>query len=238
MRPALLMQVEKELFTSLFRLAMEDVNMFSEMRNCMGRMPWGELYEIGDGHDLSWFKSEVRDGDGSSSKAASRAPEIQPLTPPSISSPHLTLSPSNQHGTNLLRRIVPASEPEPEDTAVNVGSSTNIGLDEGAGVPPDSMDVDQEDTAGSPRASSGECGRMTLRGNEEIQGVNVPLPQIHKLRLIGPQAKPSLKGKKRATVENEEEDEEEYEDEDEDEDEDEGEDEDEEMEEEEKMVRS
>jgi hypothetical protein len=76
LRPMLLACVEKELFTSLFRLAMEDVDMFSEMRNCMGRMPWGELHQIGNGVDSSWFKSEVGDGNRSHSFriAASRAP--------------------------------------------------------------------------------------------------------------------------------------------------------------------
>ena len=82
------MHVEKELFTTLFRLAMEDIDMSSELRNCMDRMPWGELNRIGNGPDSSWSRSGVRDGDGSSHSfriAASQAPEIQPLTPPSIS---------------------------------------------------------------------------------------------------------------------------------------------------------
>lgn len=211
------MQVEKELFTSLFRVAMEDVDMFTEMRNCMGRMPWGELDGIGSGHDSSWFKSEVRDSNQSHSITitASQAPEIQPLVPPSISFPQLTLpSSSSQPGTNLDSRRDPhTSEPE-------VDGSANI----------DAMDVDEENSATNPQTSSKIYGRMTLRRDKEMEGGNTSLPQIQKLKLKGPQLKPSLKGKKQASEEDEEE-----RDDDEDE---EDEDEDEEMEKEEEIVRS
>ena len=212
---------------------MEDVDMFSEMRNCMSRMPWGELHGIGDGYDLSWFKSEARDGDGSHSLgiAASRAPEIRPLASPSVSFLHITLpQSSHQHQTNLdSGRILHTSQPK--DITVNVNSSVNIGSQEEEGVPPDdAMDIDEEDSATNPQPSS----KKTLKG---IRGANVvPLPQIHKLRLRGSRPKPSLKGKKRAMVE----DEEEREDNDEDDDDDEvdNEEEEERVEEEEKMVCS
>ena len=169
MRPTLLAHVEKELFTSLFRLAMEDVDMFSEMRNCMGRMPWGELHGIGSGHDLSWFRSEIRDVDGSRSFqiAASQAQEIQPLAPPSISSPHLTLlSSSSQHPTNFNSRRIPQAS-EPEHITVDVDSSANITLQKEARVPPDAMDIDT-DQATSLQISTEKYGRMTLRGDKEI----------------------------------------------------------------------
>jgi hypothetical protein len=48
---------------------------------------------------------------------------------------------------------------------------------------------------------------MTLRGDKEIRGADVPLPQIHNLQLKDPQQKSLLKGKKRAMVEDDEEDE-------------------------------
>jgi hypothetical protein len=210
LRPTLLTHVEKKLFTSLFRLAMEDVDMFSEMRNCMSRMPWEELHGVGDGHDSSWFKSEIRDGNGSHSIAASQAPEIQPLAPPSISFPHLILSPSSsQHRSNLDRRIPHTSEPK--DITVDVDSSANIGSQEEAGDPADAMDamdIDREDPATNPQTSSEKYGKMR---EKEIRAANVPLPQIHKLRLKGPQSKPLVKGKKRTMIEDEEEDEEEEE---------------------------
>jgi hypothetical protein len=172
---------------------MEDVDMFSEMRNCMGRMPWGEIQQLGDGGDSSWFKSEVRDGDGSHSFriAASQAP------------PHLTLSTSSsQHGRNLdSRGISHTSEPEDVTVDLNVNSSASIGSQEEAGVPPDAMniienvdssanigsqeeargplapdamDIDEEGPATNLQTSSGNYRRMTLRGDKKIGEANVP----------------------------------------------------------------
>jgi hypothetical protein len=158
------MRVEKEIFTSLFRLAMEDVDMFPEMRNCMDRMPWGELHGIGNGPDSTWFKSEIRDGDGSHSLgiAASQAPEIQPLVRPSISFPHLALpSSSRQHQTSLDSRRIQHSS-EPEDVTIQERARARVSPDpmdiedvavqgrSGARISPDPMDV--EDVAVPERA--------------------------------------------------------------------------------------
>jgi hypothetical protein len=218
------MRVEKELFTTLFRLAMEDVDMFSEIRNCMGRMPWREIDQIGNGPDSSWFKPEFRDSNRSHSIAASGAPGIQPLAPPpSTSFSRLSQPPSSsQHQMNLDSG---ASVPHTRE----VNSSTNIGS-QTASPNPDAMDIDKEDPPTNPQVSSVKPGRMTLRKDKDVRGANIPLPQIQKLHLKGPGPKPSLKGKKRATVEDEDEEDEEDQAEDEDEDE--------EMEEEDEMVSS
>ena len=153
------MRVEKELFTTLFRLAMEDIDMFSELRNCMDRMPWGELNRIGNGPDSSWFRSGVRDGDGSSHSfriAASQAPEIQPLAPPSISYPHLTFpSSSHQHRPNLDSRRLPQVERR---------------------VSPDAMDVDE--VPATDLQTSEKYDRMTGRRADEIEGTNLTCLKI------------------------------------------------------------
>ena len=120
------------------------------------------------------------------------------------------------------RRIPNASESE--DITVDVNSSTNLRLQKEA----DTMDID-EDLATNPQTPAEKYGRMTLRGDKKIGGGNVSLPQIHKLRLKGPQLKPLPKGKKRGIVEDDEETEE-------GEDGNEDEDEDEEVEEDEEMV--
>jgi hypothetical protein len=189
---------------------MEDVDMFAEMRNCMSKMPWEELRGMGDGRDSSWFKSEVRDGDGSHLLAASQAPEIQPLTSPSISSSRLTLPLSNhQYLTNLDSGKI-AHTREPEDITVDVETSTNIGLDGEAGIPSDAMDIDNEVSATNLQTLS-----RTQRRRKEIQAANL---QIHKLRIKGAQPKPSGKGKKRAVVDDDEDDEDDNEDDEDDED--------------------
>lgn len=208
------MRVEKEIFTSLFRLAMEDVDMFPEMRSCMDRMPWEELHGIDNGPESAWFKSEIRDGEGSHSfrTAASRALEIQPFVRPSISFPrHLALpsssSSSHRHQTNLGgRRIRHASEPE--DVTVNVDHSTNTEFQGEARVSPDAMDVDKESLYANPQRPGNYSG-ATLRTIKEIARANIALPQIHRLRLKVSRPKPLLKGKKRAMVEDGEEREEE-----------------------------
>ena len=189
-------------------------------------------------NNLSWFRSEIIDIDGSRSFqiAASQAQEIQPLAPPSISSPHLTLpSSGSQYPTNFDSRRVPQAS-EPEHITVDVHSSANITLQKEARVPPDAtpdaMDIDT-DQATSLQISTEKYGRMTLRGDKEIGGASSA--RFHKLQLKGPQLKPSLKGKKRAMVEDEEEIEE---DDEENEEDDEEEDEEDEEEEEEKTVRS
>lgn len=60
-RPPLLQRVEKEVLTSLFRLATEEVDLATEMKNCVGRMPWEALYainQLNDASELSWFQPE------------------------------------------------------------------------------------------------------------------------------------------------------------------------------------
>jgi hypothetical protein len=56
-RPTLLSSVEKELFLLLFRLATDELDFFTEVRDCMSRMPWDEIREIGDSDEGSWFKN-------------------------------------------------------------------------------------------------------------------------------------------------------------------------------------
>jgi hypothetical protein len=56
-RPTLLSSVEKELFLLLFRLATEELDLFTEVNDCMSRMPWDEIREIGESDERSWFKN-------------------------------------------------------------------------------------------------------------------------------------------------------------------------------------
>ena len=222
MRPTLLARVEKELYTSLFRLAMEDVDMFLEMKNCMSRMPWEELNGIGDGLDLSWFKSEVKRSVGS--VAASQA---QHLPLPSVSFPPVTLPTSgrrnlqtsqpggtvhNDGSTNIQNirlqeeaRVPCASDADAMDidkedsNTVHDDRSANIRLQEEASVPSASdanaMGIDKEDSTTDPHTSS----------EMPIGERNVPLCQSHRLVFKSSHLKTSSKGKKRVMVENEEE---------------------------------
>lgn len=72
-RPAILLRVEKELFTSLFRLATQDVDLVMEMKNFIGRMPWESLNPINDDVEPSWFKPKVDNNLASTSHATANA---------------------------------------------------------------------------------------------------------------------------------------------------------------------
>lgn len=58
--------MEKELFFCLFRLATKNLDIFSEVKECMSRMPWDEIRAMGDTAESSWFKNGDGDGDGPS----------------------------------------------------------------------------------------------------------------------------------------------------------------------------
>ncbi|KAF8812613.1 hypothetical protein BYT27DRAFT_7207620, partial [Phlegmacium glaucopus] len=55
-RPPLLARVEKELYSSLFRLATQDLCFLTEIKDCMGRIPWDELNAIDASSGSSWFQ--------------------------------------------------------------------------------------------------------------------------------------------------------------------------------------
>jgi hypothetical protein len=218
---------------------MEDVDMFSEMRNCMSRMPWEELDVIGNGLDFSWFNLGVRENVGSI--PAIQALVNQPPARPSNSLPPTILPTSG-------RRDPQISELVPDD------SSANISLQGEERDPSDAMDVD---TTTRPQASSeiriGERNvpvtSPTLGGSStqtsepgdlsdanamnvdkedsttdprtssrrRIAERNLHSSQTRKLGSKGSQLKTSVKGKKRAMMESEEESEEDYDDEEEEE---------------------
>ena len=54
-RPQVLQLVEKELMTSLIRLATEDIDLVGEMRECMCQIPWSLMDKINE-FNSSWFK--------------------------------------------------------------------------------------------------------------------------------------------------------------------------------------
>lgn len=77
-RPALLLHVEKEIFSSLFRLATQNLDLVKEMRDCIGRMPWDDLNALNES-ESSWFKPVI--GGCSPTTPSLSAPNTQ-KTPP------------------------------------------------------------------------------------------------------------------------------------------------------------
>ena len=53
--PPLLKRVEKELFATIFRLATQELDLMTEMKECMSRMPWRDLTLL-DESETSWFR--------------------------------------------------------------------------------------------------------------------------------------------------------------------------------------
>jgi hypothetical protein len=76
-RPPLLLRVEKELFSSLFRLATQNVCIVTEMRDCISRMPWDDLNAINHS-ESSWFKPAGGDISASASLSTSDAGSERP----------------------------------------------------------------------------------------------------------------------------------------------------------------
>ncbi|KAF8805474.1 hypothetical protein BYT27DRAFT_7258195 [Phlegmacium glaucopus] len=131
-RPPLLAHVEKEVWSCLFRLATQDLNMFTEMKDCMAKMPWDELSAMGDSFERYWFKPARGDVSSTSLSTADVEGEIPsgwavtlvsktPLPSPSVFAtpsqaalPQLTLAPPSPGRPSIVRECT-ISEPEPMD---------------------------------------------------------------------------------------------------------------------------
>lgn len=135
-KPPLLLRVEKELFLSLFRLATQNTCILTEMRDCINRMPWGDLNKISE-ESASWFKPAGGD--------VSLPASLHIAGPGSK-------TPLEASGGNLVAgSFAPSPHARPEESS----SSGSAGPRFGAGV----GSVEQDASAGGPQSQATSLGR-------------------------------------------------------------------------------
>jgi hypothetical protein len=130
-RPPVLQYVEKELIKSLIRLATEDIDLVTEIRDCMLRIPWPSIEAI-DESESSWFQP----GPGRIENEG-HAPQAGP-------SEVLDSQPTSDEGRNSGDRGDESQTPKPSDDWERATSSWDGDEEE--------MDNDERDSNDKQKA--------------------------------------------------------------------------------------
>lgn len=204
-RPPLLLQVEMELFKSLFQIATQGADLVTEMGNFINRLPWGEISQIND-NSASWFKRAARnDASTSGIQDAMEKMNVDVATP-QVSQPNIPATPFFSAAQSQERASSTACVEQ--DARMNQGDSMLVDKDQTHGSPSSPRSPSPLPSEGrepspslprrpSPRVSEGlepSSDRSKSRSTSPVRFSQVSPSTNKRIKLVGPSEK--SKGKR------------------------------------------